>query len=343
MVNFRWAANRNWRRLTSLTVVIGSVCVGSLTWAGPAWAQSGPPEPQAVAAEHFERGLELYQEGSLDAALVEFERAYEVVPDYRVLYNLAQVQMQRGDYVSSIDLFERYLREGGTGIAASRKAEVDQDLVKLNSRVAKLWVDTNVEGAELFVNGKLVGLLPLKQPVVINSGVCDLRVVKPGFDPRTHQVKVAGGEQPRVSLPLTSSVTIRDATTTPAFTNDATNNSSLQQGEPSYTPFWISVAATVAFGGAAGGLGYLAFDSKAKMDDELARFPADRDVVAQRSNDAKDYSMWGDVCGAAAVVAAGSALYFLISPPTSTTAEQPMLSAVQLRTNGTSAVLTGKF
>src|SRR5688572_22988168 len=106
--NTRWV-------MAAAVVATSAAC---LACSNPGHAQVSP---QATAAEHFERGIELYQEGSLDAALVEFERAYESVPDYRVLYNLAQVQTQRGEYVEAIVLFERYLREGGAGIDTERR------------------------------------------------------------------------------------------------------------------------------------------------------------------------------------------------------------------------------
>lgn len=317
---------------------IGTVLVlsaVSLTWSADGHAQSST---QASAAEHFERGIELYQEGSLDAALVEFERAYESIPDYRVLYNLAQVQTQRGEYVEAIALFERYLGEGGTGVTEERRAEVEQDLAKLNGRVARLWVESNADGAELFINGKLVALLPLTQPVLINSGVCDIRVTKAGFEPRLHQVKVAGGEKPRVSLPLVAIVAPTDPLTarTPMKARTRTE-------EVSYTPFWVSFGITAALGGASAGLGYWALQRRNDMDDELSKLPARRDLVEARASDVKTFSLWADVCGAAAVVAGGTALYFLISPSKSTTDEDAVVSSLELRTNGTSAVLSGMF
>src|SRR5690606_15305964 len=72
---------RSWSHGVGLALVAAGVMT-SLTWSQPSHAQEAT---QAAAAEHFERGIELYREGSLDAALVEFERAYESVPDYRVL------------------------------------------------------------------------------------------------------------------------------------------------------------------------------------------------------------------------------------------------------------------
>jgi hypothetical protein len=315
-------------------------CLACVTWQDYSVAQESRPA-HVVAAEHFERGLELYREGTLDAALVEFERAYEAVPDFRVLYNLGQIQSQRGEYLEAIGYFERYLREGGESIPAARRAEVEKYLTTLNGRTAKLWVETNVEGAELFVNGKSMGQLPLERPISINSGVCEVRIVKPGYEPRSHQLKAAGGDQPRLSLPLTP--TVQSGVVSTDILGERTSSPPSVEMKPNYTPFWISAAATVAFGGAAGAFGYLAFDAKDKMDAELERFPANRDIVEQRSRDTKQYSLIGDIFGAATVVAAGSAVYFLVSPPKSRATEQPFVSSLTLRTAGTSAVLSGHF
>lgn len=322
------------KRLAMASVVVATSAT-CLTWSHAGLAQTSA---QATAADHFERGIELYQEGSLDAALVEFERAYESIPDYRVLYNIAQVQTQRGEYVEAIVLFEKYLSEGGADIAPERKTEVELDLGKLNGRVARLWVESNADGAELVINGKSVGLLPLNQPVLINSGVCDIRITKAGFEPRHHQVKVAGGEKPRVSLPLTP------LATTLAVTEQRNPLTARTRTEDvSYTPFWVAFGATAVLGGASAGLGYWALQRRNGMDDELSKLPANRDLVEARANDVRRFSLWADVAGAAAVVAGGTALYFLISPSKSTTEDDAVVSSLELRTNGTSAVLSGMF
>ena len=82
------------------------------------------PEQKAAPAEsaklddaqrRFQRGIELYKESDFDAALVEFKRAYELVPSYKILYNLGQVSYQRHDYASALRYFRQYLEEGGDG------------------------------------------------------------------------------------------------------------------------------------------------------------------------------------------------------------------------------------
>ena len=47
------------------------------------------------ASQHFRSGVAFYKDHDFAAALVEFKRAYELVPNYGVLYNLGQNPMGR--------------------------------------------------------------------------------------------------------------------------------------------------------------------------------------------------------------------------------------------------------
>jgi tetratricopeptide (TPR) repeat protein len=271
-------------------------------------------EPQATA--HFERGVELYREGSLDAALVEFERAYELIPSYRLLYNLAQIQAERHEYATAVSLFERYLQAGGSEVAETRKREVEQEIDKLRTRVAYLKVDSNVEGARLFVNDAQLATLPMAEPVPINSGVCVVRLEKAGYAPTSYRLKVAGGERPRLSLSLVESER--------AATRDA---SSAGSSSANYLPFWISSAVTVALGGATLGFGLTARAADSKLDDALNRYPANQGEVDDARSRVKLYAGLTDACAAASIVGLGLALYFLIDPPRSAAHKDPARTA----------------
>src|SRR5512147_2127853 len=83
------------------------------------------------ASQRFQRGVKLYRDRSFDAALVEFNRAYELAPDYRVLYNIGQVQVERGDAVAAVKAFRQYLKDGGDSIAATRSADLQTEITRL--------------------------------------------------------------------------------------------------------------------------------------------------------------------------------------------------------------------
>lgn len=88
------------------------------------------------ARARVKRGLELYDEGDFRLALVELERAYEIAPSYKLLYNIGQIHMQLGEYARAQRAFRRYLDEGGAEITPERRTEVEKDLATVNGRIA---------------------------------------------------------------------------------------------------------------------------------------------------------------------------------------------------------------
>src|SRR5262245_54716328 len=83
------------------------------------------PNNSEAGRGHFDRGVDYYRDGNINAALIEFKRAYEAAPNYRVLFNLGQVANALNDYVEAQRYFQRYLQDGGAEIDAERRAEVN--------------------------------------------------------------------------------------------------------------------------------------------------------------------------------------------------------------------------
>src|SRR5262245_32963507 len=79
----------------------------------PPSSAEAPPSAEAQAAERFRRGIQLFDDGDFAPALVEFERAYELSPNYRVLENIGIVNIRLGHYANAARTLRRYLDEGG--------------------------------------------------------------------------------------------------------------------------------------------------------------------------------------------------------------------------------------
>jgi tetratricopeptide (TPR) repeat protein len=122
----------------------------------------------AEAGKRFNAGVTLYSEADYRAALVEFKRAYEIAPNPAVLYNIGQTQYQLQDYAAAYLSLTRYLAEAGAD--ADHKEEVTKTLATLASRVGKINVMANVEGAEVRIDDELVGKTPLAAPVLVSVG-----------------------------------------------------------------------------------------------------------------------------------------------------------------------------
>jgi hypothetical protein len=300
---------RNLRTLVLVAVATATV---------PAFAQTKPAHPDSAvideARQHFQRGVELYKEGSFDAALAEFSKAYEIAPDYRVLYNLAQVQNERHDYVAALRSFQQYLQQGGTEISADRRDQVNKEVLSLNSRVARLTVQTNVDGAELFVDGVSAGTLPSKDPVLVSAGVRQLQVKKPGFEDSSQTQTVAGGDDLHLELDLQVVPSAAPAAAAPAATS--TSRDTLGESAPvaeekrSMVPFWATVVSTTLLAGGAVTFGALTSNANSRLDTQLNTFPGNQQNINDARSELKRDALLTDIFTGAAVVSGGFCLYF---------------------------------
>src|ERR1700734_914502 len=140
--------------LAALTLVVGAAdakadpppAIGD----AHAAASATPTSAQAgeEASTRFKRGLQLFDEGDYALAVVEFERAYQLAPNYRALYNIGLVNVQLARYADATRTFEQYLHDGGAEIAPSRKAEVAKALAELKLRTATVATAPNAPAPE---------------------------------------------------------------------------------------------------------------------------------------------------------------------------------------------------
>jgi tetratricopeptide (TPR) repeat protein len=270
----------------------------------------GPAQPSttvALARTHFQRGVELYRSGAYDAALAEFSRAYESAPNYRVLYNLAQTQAQRHDYVEALALFQSYLEEGAGQLSETRADEVRAEIGELERRTSRLRVDVNVDDARLFINDRPSVDLPRDEPLLLNAGIHRLRVDKPGYLSVSRTVTLAGGDDLSLTFELSPELDMDDV---PA---PAPPPPALPPLPPvDRTAFWTSLAATGALAGTSLTFGILTRRANADLEERLDQFPAPRSAVEAGRARVRSFALLTDVFGVAAVAALGLTTYFYL-------------------------------
>lgn len=201
MISVRW-----------LLVLQLLVCSSAFAQEDEVTAPSGAEQEASV---HFERGVQLYKEQAFRAAIVEFQRAYDLAPDYRLLYNLGRAKYQLQDYLGAAQSFEPYLVQGGMDIPAERRAQVEETLASLKTRIARLSVETNRDGADIFVDELKVGTAPLASLVLINVGRHRISARMADGTVAAEFVDVAGGDVAEVKLQLAEPVRAPAATGKP--------------------------------------------------------------------------------------------------------------------------------
>jgi hypothetical protein len=250
------------RPLTSflgLTLVIGALGSTPTAQAQRASAAAGNLE---AGRGHFDRGVEYYRDGNINAALIEFKRAYDAAPNYRVLYNLGQVANALNDYVEAQRYFQRYLHDGGSEVDPERQAEVNAMISKLGGRIASITVICNVAGAQIYVDDVTVGTTPLARPLRVSAGTRRIAAALSGKPRSTRVVEAVGGERLNVELELV------DAARPPAAPAPVA-----AEPDPSSGPgpvLWLGIA-TGALAISTGVVGLLAAQDGSKFHDALNR------------------------------------------------------------------------
>lgn len=185
----------------STRVLCAAVLVVSLA-APPVSAQDAAHDPAREARAHFDRGIALFNEGRLDAALPEFQAAYDIAPAYPVLYNLGRVYAALERPVEAAHALERYLAEGGDAIAAARQREVLALIADARARIGRVDVVSDVAGSVVSVDGVDVATTPLSFPIELGVGRHTIGVRAPGYETITRALDLAGGVEERVSVEL---------------------------------------------------------------------------------------------------------------------------------------------
>lgn len=175
--------------------------LAALAFVALALAAPAASADESEASAHFKRGIELYDDGDYKLALVELERAYELVPSYKVLFNIGQIHYQLGEYARAHRTLRRYLDEGGAEIPEERRAEVERDLATLATRIATIRIEVNVPGAEIAVNDRPLGRAPIA-PALVAAGTVRVHASKTGYEPRTEVMQLAGGDERVVRIEL---------------------------------------------------------------------------------------------------------------------------------------------
>lgn len=300
-----------------------------------------PPRGNVEAARtHFQRGVNLYRAAAYDTALAEFTRAYDSAPNYRILYNLAQIQAQRHDYVASLRMFRRYLEDGATYVPVARAEAVASEIAELEGRVAKLHVSTNVDDAHLFVDDMPTADLPLEAPLLVNAGVHQLRIERSGRTPAFRTVTLTGGDALDLTVDLDAPVEVEPPAASLALQPSAT----LAPPPPNRTPFWLNLAATGALTGATATFALLTHQADAELDRQLEQYPAPRAAIDRTRDRVRTYAVTTDALGVASALAAGITTYFYFSATAQPERDQHGVSVkAQLGPTRAGLACTGTF
>jgi hypothetical protein len=237
------------------------------------------------AQKRFRRARELYDENDFRAALVEMQRAYELAPNYKLLFDLGQIQYQLKDYPAAMKAFNRYLSDGGADISAARRDEVQKDIERLKSRVGTLKITTSEPGAEISIDDVSVGKTPL-EGTLVSAGRRKVTATLAGRPPISKVIDVGGTDVLDLPFDFGKAPSGDEIPKTPP--------PGLQKDQGS-SGVWVPWAITGALGVGTLATGLLTLKASGDVDDKLATAGITKAQLDEARSSAKTMGIVNDI------------------------------------------------
>jgi hypothetical protein len=293
----------------SLGIIVG---VGlPLLCPDTSWAASPADATSHEASMHFERGVKLSEDEDWRAALIEFERAYALEPNYRVLFDIGQCRYQLHEYPGALAAFRQYVADGKDAIAADRRVLVESDIDVLKGRVATVRLSSGFSGADVSVDDVIVGATPLVAPIVVSAGRRKLTLSKAGGPSVTRFIDLAGEETAEVTIdPPAASADVARAPFAAPIAMSATPEPRAHR--PSLVPAWTALSLGVVGAGVGAFFGVSAMSDKRDLDRQCVSkiCPLSSQSLVTTSERNSLYSTIGFVAGAASLTFGAGYLIF---------------------------------
>jgi len=163
--------------------------------------------PSAVAQTNearvaFQSGVQAYAAQHYAEALESFRTAYRIRPHPSVLVNIANCYVALNRPQDAISTFERFLNDPTVSPTPQQRTEIETALAEARSHLATINVLVFPPGADVYLDGDLVGTAPLRRPLQTGPGPHVIEARQPGGGTVQHQARVDGGGTVTLTLDI---------------------------------------------------------------------------------------------------------------------------------------------
>ena len=185
----------------------------------------GPRRAHATNAKAdvlVNQAVELRRSGDDEGALALLLQAYALGHTPRATGQLGLCEQALGRWADAeIYLTEALKAEADPWVKKSRRA-LEDALAIVKAHIARVEIQGEPEGAEIWVNGVLAGKVPLSAPVRVSAGEIEVELRAPGFVRETKTMRLEAGQYQRVILRANKPPVAAPAPPPPAPTSPTT-------------------------------------------------------------------------------------------------------------------------
>jgi hypothetical protein len=142
----------------------------------------------------LKQGIALRRSGNDEAALAVFLDLEKRIPDsVRLLLHIATAAQATGKWIMAYEYMQKAAAHRDEPYYQRHRAAIDNVEKTISLRVGQFRARGTPAGAEVRINGEVIGSLPLTGVRAMEVGSYVLEVYKPGFYPLRRPVTVTGG------------------------------------------------------------------------------------------------------------------------------------------------------
>lgn len=157
---------------------------------------------QAQADKLIRHGIELRRRYDDEAAVREFQKAYDLVHTPRAAAQLGLAEQALGRWEDAERHVDESLHAGSDAWVAKNRATLEEALGTIQAHLGRIEVIGDPAGAEVSVNGRSVGALPIADPIKVSAGQVDVEMHAPGYVAAQRTLTIVGGQYQRVVIHL---------------------------------------------------------------------------------------------------------------------------------------------
>src|SRR5450432_931219 len=175
----------------SLPLALAALLAVPSAFAAPPAAPDVRSQLPDTARKAWDAAKQLAGASDYRGALVEFQRAYEISHNPRVLFNVGVTEKLLTHYARAVDAWEKEQTEGAGQLSATELGELKNAIAQ--QFVTTIDVTANEPDATLSIDDYRIGKTPFPGPVRIDVGKHVLKLSKEGFVEAVQPVDVASG------------------------------------------------------------------------------------------------------------------------------------------------------
>jgi tetratricopeptide (TPR) repeat protein len=157
---------------------------------------------KAKAKKLFKEGVSYFESGKHAQALEAFQKSYKLRPHWAIRFNLGLCYKELGMYTKAKSEFLGFLEEGGSDVNQATEAEVEKELAILSQIIAVIEIDINIDGSEIWMDGKEFATSPLDDKIELDPGSHLLSISKDGYETYEEEFILSKGERKSFKISL---------------------------------------------------------------------------------------------------------------------------------------------